>query len=147
MSTPTPALCPICQTRPLAVSPYGRPCVTCNTHACRQVWRRQVDARRRRGTVPPCVVCGGPAQLRSSTCSVDCRRAHERSQRRAARARAVTRARALSYTPESSDVIDAAFARARAARLARERATGQRTYGVDVTWASSLTRETAGGRL
>ncbi len=147
MSTPTPALCPICQTRPLAASPYGRPCVTCNTHACRRAWRSRVDARRRRGEVRPCVVCGEPAQLRSVTCSVDCRRARERAQQRVARARAVTRLRAVPYRAESPDAIDAAFARARAARLARERATGRRTYGVDVTWASSLTRETAGGRL
>lgn len=151
--TPNAApLCPYCQTRPVPRGVSGRPRRDCGARACRIVRRRQVEAQRRARYRPtrPCAVCGVPVEGRSVTCSTACRQAHRRETWRASqqrRQRGHAGPVVLRYTPESPDAIDAAFAAARAARIARERATGRRTYGVDVTWASSLTRETAGGRL
>lgn len=97
-----------------------------------------------RPTTRTCPVCGGTA--RYVTCGqVACRQAYQRVRLRTRMAsqRASDHAyqHALEhYRRDSAAWIDAQYAAARAARLARERATGVRTFTVQDGWAQKAGR-------
>lgn len=88
-----------------------------------------------------CVACGiafwttdPRQQTHDMSCAAQARNL-ARFGRRAAAPRTSWTTSTDPYTGESSDRIEAAFRQARAARLAREKATGQRTYTITNPWA------------
>ena len=97
-------LCPYCQARPLSRAVNGQPPVTCGDARCRHARQRERNTSHHR----------------------------VQSARRMAERRASPDfGRPLRESPEE---IARLFALAKAARLARERATGQRTFTIESGW-------------
>lgn len=98
--------CPYCQARPIqAARPGGDPPKHCGSPVCRLAMRRQTNA------------------------------ASHRAQSERRRAERQANPRPPRQRPAPPDMVAAQVEAARLARLARERATGQRTFTLGDGWA------------